>query len=110
LTTRVDALAAGEQPQAASSPPAATEQPQQPRPRKRQPQQPQQPPRTPLAPADTAIPPFDTSKFVLGKLCPRGHDYYGTGQTLRRVFRHVCPACDVERTREQRKARREGAP
>jgi Arc/MetJ-type ribon-helix-helix transcriptional regulator len=57
----------------------------------------------------TDIPPFDTSKFVLGKLCPRRHEYYGTGKTLRRLFRHVCPACDVERTREARKAKREGA-
>jgi hypothetical protein len=55
------------------------------------------------------VPPFDTSKFVLGKLCPRGHEYHGTGMTLRRVFRHVCPACDVERTREARQAKRKGA-
>ena len=54
------------------------------------------------------MPPFDASKFILGKLCPRGHDYYGTGKTLRRVFRHVCPTCDVERTRTLRQARREG--
>jgi hypothetical protein len=68
-------------------------------------------PRQPEPPALDAVPPFDASKFVLGKLCPRGHDYYGTGQTLRRLFRHVCPACDVERTREARKTRRaaEGA-
>jgi len=56
--------------------------------------------------SDTEIPPFDTSKFVLGKLCPRNHEYYGTGMTLRRVFRHVCPACDVERTRAARKTKR----
>jgi len=62
------------------------------------------------APRGTPLetPPFDASKFILGKLCPRGHDYYGTGKTLRRVFRHVCPACDVERTRALRQARREG--
>jgi Arc/MetJ-type ribon-helix-helix transcriptional regulator len=58
--------------------------------------------------SDTDVPPFDTSKFVLGKLCPRGHEYHGTGKTLRRLFRHVCPACDVERTRAARKAKREG--
>jgi hypothetical protein len=62
--------------------------------------------RQPEQPALDAVPPFDTSKFVLGKLCPRHHEYHGTGQTLRRVFRHVCPACDVERTREARKAKR----
>src|SRR5262245_21713402 len=59
--------------------------------------------------SDTGIPPFDTSKFVLGKLCSRQHDYHGTGKTLRRLFRHVCPACDVERTREARKAKRESS-
>jgi Arc/MetJ-type ribon-helix-helix transcriptional regulator len=63
----------------------------------------------PAALSDTDVPPFDTRKFVLGKLCPRGHEYDGTGQTLRRVRRHVCPACDVERTRALRKARREAA-
>jgi hypothetical protein len=70
----------------------------------RQPEQ----PRPPALPGLDAVPPFDPSKFVLGKLCPRGHEYYGTGQTLRRLFRHVCPACDVERTREARKTKREG--
>ena len=60
--------------------------------------------------SDTDVPLFDPNKFVLGKLCPRRHEYYGIGKTLRRLFRHVCPQCDVERTREARKARREGAP
>jgi Arc/MetJ-type ribon-helix-helix transcriptional regulator len=60
--------------------------------------------------SDTDVPAFDPNKFVLGKLCPRGHEYHGTGKTLRRVFRHVCPACDVERTREARQARRDAAP
>jgi Arc/MetJ-type ribon-helix-helix transcriptional regulator len=59
--------------------------------------------------SDMDVPPFDTGKFVLGKLCPRRHEYYGTGKTLRRLFRHVCPACDVERTRKQRKAKRDRA-
>jgi hypothetical protein len=49
--------------------------------------------------------PYDTSKYVLGSLCPRGHDYQGTGQTLRRRPRNVCPACDREQTRERRAAR-----
>jgi hypothetical protein len=79
-------------------------QPEQPRAASEQPQQPRQP----VPPGLDAVPPFDTRKFVLGKLCPRGHEYYGTGQTLRRLFRHVCPACDVERTREARQAKREG--
>jgi Arc/MetJ-type ribon-helix-helix transcriptional regulator len=56
------------------------------------------------------IPPFDTSKFVLGPLCKKHHDYHGTGQTLRRVTSHGCPQCDVERTRAKRKATRDGPP
>jgi hypothetical protein len=98
LSSRVERLAAQ------SRQPAAT--PRQPRqPSAAKPQQ--LPTAAPVSdtPSDAAIPPFDPNKFVLGKLCPRGHDYYGTGQTLRRVFRHVCPACDVERTREARKAK-----
>jgi hypothetical protein len=56
----------------------------------------------------TQMPAFDASKFMLGKLCPRGHDYHGSGHTLRRLPRHVCPICDVERTRESRRAKRKG--
>ena len=56
------------------------------------------------------IPPFDTMKFVLGPLCKKKHQYYGTGQTLRRVKSHGCPQCDVERTRAKRKAKRAGGP
>ena len=57
--------------------------------------------------SNTQEPVFDTGKFVLGVLCPRGHEYQGSGQTLRRLPRHVCPACDVERTRERRAAQRQ---
>jgi Arc/MetJ-type ribon-helix-helix transcriptional regulator len=59
--------------------------------------------------SDIDVPPFDTSKFLLGPLCKKKHDYYGTGHTLRRVKSHGCPQCDVERTREQRKAKRDAA-
>ena len=55
----------------------------------------------------TAIPDYDETKYVLGKLCPRGHDYHGTGQTLRRRPRNACPACDTELTRERRKAQKQ---
>jgi len=89
LTARVDALAAPQQPQAADNPSAATEQPEQPT-------------REPLAP-------FDPTRFVLGPLCPRRHAYGDTGQTLRRLPRHICPACDREQTAERRKAKREAA-
>ena len=51
---------------------------------------------------------YDPTRFALGVLCPRKHEYRGTGQTLRRLPRHVCPQCDVELQRERRKAKREG--
>ena len=35
--------------------------------------------------SDTNIPAFDASKYSLGRLCPRGHDYHGTGQSLLRA-------------------------
>jgi hypothetical protein len=56
--------------------------------------------------SDTNVPAFDTTKYVLGKLCPRGHDYHGTGQSLRYLRRHVCLACDAEQARARRKAQR----
>jgi hypothetical protein len=56
--------------------------------------------------SDTNMPAFDTTKYVLGKLCPRGHDYHGTGQSLRHLRRHVCLACDAEQARARRKAQR----
>jgi hypothetical protein len=56
--------------------------------------------------SDTNIPAFDTTKYVLGKLCPRGHDYHGTGQSLRRLPKFVCLECDAERARERRQAQR----
>lgn len=55
--------------------------------------------------SDTNVPAFDTGKYVLGKLCPQRHDYYGTGQSLRYLRRHVCLACDAEQARARRKAR-----
>ena len=56
--------------------------------------------------SDTNVLAFDTSKYSLGKLCPRGHDYHGTGQTLRRLPRHICLQCDKEQTSERRQAKR----
>ena len=55
----------------------------------------------------TESPPFDTSKYVLGPLCPRRHEYQNTGQTLRRLRSHSCPACDVEQQRERRQAKQQ---
>jgi len=56
--------------------------------------------------SDTNVPAFDTGKYMLGKLCPRRHDYHGTGQSLRHLRRHVCLACDAEQAQARRKARR----
>ena len=56
--------------------------------------------------SNTHVPVFDVGKYVLGTLCPRGHDYHGTGQSLRHRRRHVCLACDAEQARARRKAQR----
>ena len=36
--------------------------------------------------------PFDETKYYLGKLCKRGHDYDGTGKSLR-YMSHDCVEC-----------------
>jgi len=41
----------------------------------------------------TDIPPYDTTRYYLGKLCPRQHDYQGTGQSLLRRHNQRCTAC-----------------
>jgi hypothetical protein len=51
-----------------------------------------------------AIPPFDTTRFVLGRLCKAGHEFAGTGQSLLRLKQHDCPACENERKRQRRRA------
>lgn len=56
------------------------------------------------------VPPFDLTKYVLGKLCPRGHEHRGTGLSLlRRTNRH-CLACDREKFHERKQARQEARP
>ena len=85
---------------------AATRQPQ---PRPRPPARPRSAARAALADtADAPAPGYDPTRFALGVLCPRGHKYQQTGQTLRRLPSHVCPACDVEQQRARRQAKREG--
>ncbi|MGE3540267.1 MAG: hypothetical protein AB7N91_22860 [Candidatus Tectimicrobiota bacterium] len=42
---------------------------------------------------------------VLGKLCPRGHDYQGTGQSLLRLPARVCLACERERSKAKRQSK-----
>ncbi len=52
-------------------------------------------------------PGYDATRFVLGTLCPRDHAYQGTGQSLLRLPKYVCPQCDAERAREKRQAKRQ---
>jgi hypothetical protein len=73
LSARLDTLAAIRQPMAATPP------------RSRQP--------TAASPAATQTPPYDPTKYTLGRLCPRGHDYQGTGQSLRRRHNGECAQC-----------------
>lgn len=39
-------------------------------------------------------PDFDESKYQLGRLCRRGHDWMGTGQSLRRINGARCLDCE----------------
>jgi hypothetical protein len=51
---------------------------------------------------------YDASKYKLGKLCKRGHDYEGTGQSLLYKRNSVCVTCDREKVTERRRAKRQG--
>jgi len=67
---------------------------------------PQVTPHTPqVAPQDL---PYDPTKYVLGRLCRRGHAYGTTGKTLLRLPARQCRHCQAERARERRRAKREG--
>ncbi len=52
------------------------------------------------------MPPFDATKYVLGKLCPRRHDYDYTGHSLLRLSNRHCLACDREKAMECKQAKR----
>lgn len=41
----------------------------------------------------TIVPPFDSSRYVLGSLCKRGHDWHGTGRSLRILRNGDCLEC-----------------
>lgn len=57
---------------------------------------------------DPPLEPFDTTKYRLGTLCPRSHDYHGTGQSLRKNNKAGgCLACDAEKARMRRQAKRQ---
>ena len=49
---------------------------------------------------------FDTSKYILGKLCPRRHSWRQTGQSLLFKANHRCAECSKERARERRLERK----
>ena len=36
---------------------------------------------------------YDTARFILGKLCTRGHDWRGTGQSLLHRGNRTCAEC-----------------
>ena len=51
-----------------------------------------------------ACPHFDRAKYLLGKLCKRGHEWGTTGQSLLSVHGHTCKECKAEHTRRKRAA------
>jgi len=55
------------------------------------------------------LPSFDTSKFYLGKLCPHGHDFHGTGQSLLRKHNQRCRECENTSKRDKRARERPAA-
>jgi Zn ribbon nucleic-acid-binding protein len=48
---------------------------------------------------------FDSEEFHLGRICKRGHDFAGTGQSLRHKTNH-CAQCRIERNATVNKALR----
>jgi hypothetical protein len=54
-----------------------------------------------------ACPPSLPPNSVLGKLCPRRHEWKGTGQSLLRRSNLRCRDCENESRREKRAAQRE---
>ena len=57
---------------------------------------------------DHAPPAFDPTRYVLGKLCPRKHEYQNTGKSLLQLPQYKCRTCDAEKARERRQAQRSG--
>ncbi len=45
------------------------------------------------------MPTFDETKYQLGTLCKRGHDFEDTGQTLR-TWNGSCVQCEHDRNQE----------
>lgn len=51
--------------------------------------------------------PFDTTRYYLGKLCPHGHDFEGTGHSLLRKHNQRCRECENETKRARYQAKRQ---
>jgi hypothetical protein len=64
------------------------------------------PPAASVTPQPDGTPAYDTTKFYLGKLCPRAHDWNGTGKTLRRIKGNKCDACENEGKKKRREEQR----
>ena len=61
-------------------------------------------------PPPDVCPPFDATTHTLGRLCPRGHEWGRTGQSLLRCSNHRCRQCDNDQKRERRAAQRQVPP
>ncbi len=61
--------------------------------------------------ADTKADDADYNPAIhsLGKLCPRQHEYRGTGQSVLRLSNRHCRACDREKFHERTQAQRQAA-
>jgi hypothetical protein len=57
---------------------------------------------SPTKPPAARVPAFDAKTYYLGALCPRGHSYYSTGQSLRRMHNRSCAECERLSKRERR--------
>jgi hypothetical protein len=56
-----------------------------------------------------ACPPFDTAKYVLGRLCPQRHEWGTTGQSRLTMKDRVCPECRNALKRRKRAEKHEVA-
>ncbi len=50
---------------------------------------------------------YDQTTHLLGKLCPRQHEYRGTGQSVLRISNRHCRVCDREKFHERKQAKRQ---
>jgi hypothetical protein len=55
-----------------------------------------------LRQTEKSTPVYDSSKYVLGKLCPRRHEFESTGQSLLRLSNRHCIVCDREKFHERK--------